>query len=89
MGLSTPKKGELVRLSQMKSVILRRRFWFAEREHSLFLECRLMQPRPTPRHERLMLTVLGGRAEFERELIKSRTSEGRKRVRERGQTFWP
>ncbi len=36
-----------------------------------------------------MLTVLGGRAEFERELIKSRTSEGRKRVRERGQTFWP
>ena len=28
-------------------------------------------------HGRLMLTVLGGLAEFERELIRSRTSEGR------------
>lgn len=36
-----------------------------------------------------MLTVLGGLAEFERELIKSRTSEGRKRARERGQAFGP
>ena len=30
-------------------------------------------------HGRLMLTVLGGLAEFERELIKARTEEGRKR----------
>src|SRR5277367_678190 len=32
----------------------------------------------TTPHGRLMLTVLGGLAEFERELISSRTSEGRK-----------
>lgn len=43
----------------------------------------------TTPHGRLMLTVLGGLAEFERELIKSRTSEGRKRARERGQKFGP
>jgi DNA invertase Pin-like site-specific DNA recombinase len=35
-------------------------------------------------HGRLMLTVLGGLAEFERELIKSRTSEGRVRAMARG-----
>ena len=33
---------------------------------------------------RLMLTVLGGLAEFERELIKSRTSEGRERAKRAG-----
>ena len=33
---------------------------------------------------RLMLTVLGGLAEFERELIKIRTSEGRERARRAG-----
>jgi DNA invertase Pin-like site-specific DNA recombinase len=32
----------------------------------------------------LMLTVLGGLAEFERELIRARTGEGRKRAKERG-----
>src|SRR5499427_256863 len=32
----------------------------------------------TTAHGRLMLTILGGLAEFERELIKARTSEGRK-----------
>src|SRR5690242_5366557 len=31
----------------------------------------------TTPHGRLMLTVLGGLAEFERELIRARTSEGR------------
>jgi DNA invertase Pin-like site-specific DNA recombinase len=31
-----------------------------------------------------MLTVLGGLAEFERELIRARTGEGRKRAKERG-----
>ena len=31
----------------------------------------------TTAHGRLMLTVLGGLAEFERELIRARTSEGR------------
>ena len=34
-----------------------------------------------------MLTVLGGLAEFERELIRSRTGEGRKRAQERGVRF--
>jgi DNA invertase Pin-like site-specific DNA recombinase len=38
----------------------------------------------TTPHGRLMLTVLGGLAEFERELIRARTSEGRRRARERG-----
>jgi DNA invertase Pin-like site-specific DNA recombinase len=31
-----------------------------------------------------MLTVLGGLAEFERELIRARTSEGRERAKARG-----
>jgi DNA invertase Pin-like site-specific DNA recombinase len=35
-------------------------------------------------HGRLMLTVLGGLAEFERELIRSRTGEGRERAKARG-----
>lgn len=35
-------------------------------------------------HGRLMLTVLGGLAEFERELIRARTGEGRERARARG-----
>ena len=38
----------------------------------------------TTAHGRLMLTVLGGLAEFERELIKARTGEGRKRAKARG-----
>jgi DNA invertase Pin-like site-specific DNA recombinase len=38
----------------------------------------------TTPHGRLMLTVLGGLAEFERELIRARTSEGRQRARQRG-----
>jgi len=38
----------------------------------------------TTAHGRLMLTVLGGLAEFERELIRSRTSEGRHRAKARG-----
>jgi DNA invertase Pin-like site-specific DNA recombinase len=36
---------------------------------------------------RLMLTVLGGLAEFERELIRARTGEGRKRAQARGVRF--
>src|SRR4051812_21261723 len=39
----------------------------------------------TTAHGRLMLTVLGGLAEFERELIRARTSEGRTRAKARGQ----
>jgi len=35
-------------------------------------------------HCRLMLTVLGGLAEFERELIRVRTGEGRTRAKARG-----
>jgi DNA invertase Pin-like site-specific DNA recombinase len=38
-------------------------------------------------HGRLMLTVLGGLAEFERELIRARTDEGRKRAQARGVRF--
>jgi DNA invertase Pin-like site-specific DNA recombinase len=34
-----------------------------------------------------MLTVLGGLAGFERELIRARTGEGRKRAKERGVRF--
>lgn len=39
----------------------------------------------TTPHGRLMLTVLGGLAEFERELIRTRTGEGRARAKARGQ----
>lgn len=39
----------------------------------------------TTPHGRLMLTVLGGLAEFERELLKARTGEGRARAKARGQ----
>src|SRR5258708_4421278 len=38
----------------------------------------------TTPHGRLMLTVLGGLAEFERELIRARTGEGRARAKSRG-----
>ena len=38
----------------------------------------------TTPHGRLMLTVLGGLAEFERELIKARTGEGRARAKAQG-----
>jgi DNA invertase Pin-like site-specific DNA recombinase len=39
----------------------------------------------TTPHGRLMLTVLGGLAEFERELIRTRTGEGRARAKAAGQ----
>src|SRR5882672_7664574 len=39
-------------------------------------------------HGRLMLTVLGGLAEFERELIRTRTGEGRERAKARGGNPW-
>src|ERR1700738_598555 len=41
----------------------------------------------TTAHGRLMLTVLGGLAEFERELIRARTGEGRERAKARGVTL--
>ena len=41
----------------------------------------------TTAHGRLMLTVLGGLAEFERELIRARTSEGRARAKANGQSL--
>jgi DNA invertase Pin-like site-specific DNA recombinase len=34
-----------------------------------------------------MLTVLGGLTDFERDLIRARTGEGRKRAQERGVKF--
>ena len=42
----------------------------------------------TTSHGRLMLTVLGGLAEFERDLIRARTSEGRERAKARGVKKW-
>jgi DNA invertase Pin-like site-specific DNA recombinase len=41
----------------------------------------------TTPHGRLMLTVLGGLAEFERELIRARTGDGRERAKDRGVKF--
>jgi DNA invertase Pin-like site-specific DNA recombinase len=41
----------------------------------------------TTPHGRLILTVLGGLAEFERELIRARTDDGRKRAKARGVIF--
>jgi DNA invertase Pin-like site-specific DNA recombinase len=41
----------------------------------------------TTPHGRLMLTVLGGLAEFERELIRARTGEGRERAKKDGVRF--
>jgi DNA invertase Pin-like site-specific DNA recombinase len=41
----------------------------------------------TTAHGRLMLTVLGGLAEFERELIRIRTSEGRARAKANGKSL--
>jgi hypothetical protein len=41
----------------------------------------------TTAHGRLMLTVLGGLAEFERELILARTGDGRRRAKARGVRF--
>ena len=41
----------------------------------------------TTSHGRLMLTVLGGLAEFERELIRARTNEGRDRAKAQGQSL--
>src|SRR6266513_1339914 len=41
----------------------------------------------TTPHGRLMLTVLGGLAEFERELIRARTDDGRTRAKARGVKF--
>jgi DNA invertase Pin-like site-specific DNA recombinase len=38
----------------------------------------------TTSHGRLMRTVLGGLAEFERDLIRARTGEGRERAKARG-----
>ena len=41
----------------------------------------------TTAHGRLMLTVLGGLAEFERELIRVRTGEGRRRAKAQGKSL--
>src|SRR5256714_9350971 len=41
----------------------------------------------TTPHGRLMLTVLGGLAEFERELIRALAGDGRKRAKDRGVRF--
>jgi DNA invertase Pin-like site-specific DNA recombinase len=43
----------------------------------------------TTPHGRLMLTVLAGLAEFERDLIRARTGEGRERAKARGVKLGP
>jgi DNA invertase Pin-like site-specific DNA recombinase len=43
--------------------------------------------RTTPPHGKLLLTVLDGLAEFERELILARTNDGRVRAKARGVKF--
>jgi DNA invertase Pin-like site-specific DNA recombinase len=43
----------------------------------------------TTANGRLMLTILGGFAEFERDIIRSRTQEGKNRARARGVAFGP
>jgi DNA invertase Pin-like site-specific DNA recombinase len=49
-----------------------------------FKSLRDMWADTTTAHGRLMLTILGGLAEFERELIRMRTGEGRERAKARG-----
>ena len=56
-----------------------------------FVELRAKEPMEsiawadtTTPHGRLMLVILGGLAEFERELIRARTGEGRRRAKARG-----
>jgi DNA invertase Pin-like site-specific DNA recombinase len=46
--------------------------------------CESSRADTTTSHGRLMLTVLGGLAEFERDLIHARTGEGRARAKARG-----
>jgi DNA invertase Pin-like site-specific DNA recombinase len=43
----------------------------------------------TTSHGRLMLAVLGGLADVERDLIRTRTAEGRSRAQQRGQRMCP
>src|SRR5262245_30362409 len=50
-------------------------------------KCRDAWANTTSPHGGLMLTVLGGLAEFERELIIARTGEGRNRAKARGVKF--
>ena len=54
-----------------------------------FQSLRDMWADTTTAHGRLILTVLGGLAEFERELIRSRTSEGRARAKANGVKLGP
>jgi len=59
-----------------KHVVARRRCWTARKWRKLIDSI----PTDTAPHGRLMLTVLGGLAEFERKLIRARPSEGRARA---------
>ncbi len=51
------------------------------------LPWRRMGRQPRPRTAGLMLTVIGGLAEFERELIRTRTGEGRTRAKARARAL--
>jgi Resolvase, N terminal domain len=59
----------------------------ARSQAARLVSARLAPHGPTPRRRtgQLMLTVLGGLAEFERDLIRTRTGEGRARAVARGQ----
>jgi DNA invertase Pin-like site-specific DNA recombinase len=60
---------------------------FEPSEHFRFRSLKDTWADTTTPHGKLMLTVLGGLAEFERSLIAARTGEGRKRAQERGVRF--
>jgi DNA invertase Pin-like site-specific DNA recombinase len=56
----------------------------SHRAESRFLVFEDAMADTTTSHGRLMLTVLGGLAEFEGDLIRTRTGEGRERAKARG-----
>lgn len=59
---------------------------WARQGRGVQITCRCLADTTTP-HGRLLLTILGGLAEFEREFIRARTDEGRQRAKARGTRF--
>jgi hypothetical protein len=70
---------------RMKTLAFQRNYLASEDAQLRKAPPRLRRESIPPR--RLMLTVLGGLAEFERELILARTDDGRKRAKARGVKF--
>lgn len=76
----------LDRLARSTRDLLNTLATITERQAGFRSLCDTWADTTTP-HGRLMLTVLGGLAEFERELIRARTGEGRARAKARGQSL--